>query len=248
MRGELDGDRLLRDKGKLLLDLREVAVLRNAVGAHALVALAEEVVDLRLASRPAHAAHGIRDDPRGTDQPGLQQRQGWNQDAGRIAAGRCHERGVADPVAIYLGQSVDGFREELGGGVIVGVEFLVHRGAAETEIRAEINNNLAGGGQRNGELRRDPVGQGEKDHVRLLRQRGGVRLGKAERARHWMARKSREDAGQGLTGVLTRGHRDQLDTGMMQKEPDEFFAGVAGGADDGDADRIGKRAHDAVRG
>ena len=44
---------------KLLLDLREVPMLRHAVGPHALVALGVKVVDLRVPPRAAHAAHRV---------------------------------------------------------------------------------------------------------------------------------------------------------------------------------------------
>ena len=65
MRREIDDRRLSPEALlKLLLDLREVPVLRHAVGAHALVALGEEVVGLRVAPRAAHAAHAVDDDAR----------------------------------------------------------------------------------------------------------------------------------------------------------------------------------------
>ena len=53
---ELDLNRFARGEAELLLDFRQVPVFRNAIRAEALVALAEEIVGLRLATRPADSA------------------------------------------------------------------------------------------------------------------------------------------------------------------------------------------------
>ena len=49
-----------------------------------------------------------------------------------------------------------------------------------------------------------------------------------------MAGELREDLRQRLPGVLARGDGDQFRVRMVQQQPDEFFAGVTGRADDGD--------------
>ena len=59
VRSELDDHRRAGRERKLLLNLGKMPVLGHAVGAHALVALGEEIVHVRLAARATHAAEGI---------------------------------------------------------------------------------------------------------------------------------------------------------------------------------------------
>lgn len=64
--------------------------------------------------------------------------------------------------------------------MFVAVKFLIHRRAAQPEIRAQINDHTPELQQWHGELRRHAMRQGEKDDVRLLGQQFGIRLGKPQ--------------------------------------------------------------------
>ena len=50
-----------------------------------------------------------------------------------------------------------------------------------------------------------------------------------------MAREAREDLGEALSGVGPGRHGDEVDPRVIEKQADEFLAGIAGGTNDGDA-------------
>ena len=181
MRRELDGYRTAGRDRKLLLDFRKMPMLGDAVGPHAFVALDEQVIELGLAPRAAHAAERIGDDAVGLDQARLQQRNQRQQDAGGIASGGGHEHRFLDLRAIDLRQAVDRGFQQLRRRMVVRVELLVNSGALDAEIGAEIDDLAAGLQQGNGELRGDAVRQGQENDLRLLRQQFGVRFAEAQR-------------------------------------------------------------------
>ena len=49
-----------------------------------------------------------------------------------------------------------------------------------------------------------------------------------------MAREARKDLCNGLSRILPRGDRRELDVRMVEQEADEFFAGISGRSNDGD--------------
>ena len=118
--------------------------------------------------------------------------------------------------------------------MVVRVKFFVNLRALEPEVGAQINDHAAGVEQRHGVFGGDAVRQREKNHVGLLRQQFGVRLGEAQRLGFRMAGELWENLRERLPGVLARGDGDQFRVRMVQQQPDEFFAGVTGRADDGD--------------
>ena len=118
--------------------------------------------------------------------------------------------------------------------MVVRVKFLVNLRALEPEIGAQINDHAAGVEQRHGVFGGDAVRQREKNHVGLLRQHFGVRLGEAERLGFRMAGEFRKNLRQRLPGVLARGDGDQFRVRMVQQQLHEDFAGVTGRTDDGD--------------
>ena len=65
--------------------------------------------------------------PCGLMSPALQQRNGRQQNARRVATRRGDERGLLDLLAINFGQAINGLRQQLGRGMVVRVEFLVNR-------------------------------------------------------------------------------------------------------------------------
>ena len=69
MRRELDHHPGAGGEGELFLDFRQMPVLGHAVGADAFIALAKEIIHLRLAARAADPAQGIGDDAVGLIRP-----------------------------------------------------------------------------------------------------------------------------------------------------------------------------------
>src|SRR5690606_1518269 len=96
---------------ELFLDLGKVAVPGNAVGPQALVALREQVRDLRLAPGAADAAERIDDDPGGIDQVLAEQGEEWQQYARGVAAGGRDESRARVRRAVGIVQAVNGAHE-----------------------------------------------------------------------------------------------------------------------------------------
>ena len=116
--------------------------------------------------------------------------------------------------------------------MIVSVEFFVNRSASDAEVRAQIDHLAACFEQRNGKFRGNPVGQSEEDELRLASKGFRVRLTERELARGRDVGEAGKYARQGLPGVLSRGYRAQANARMREKQPHQFFARVARGAND----------------
>ena len=112
---EDDPDGLAGRDGEDLVDFRHVAMVADAVGRDAFVALREVESGLRLAAAAGDAAFAVDDDASSRDDAGPQQRREGKDGRGRIAAGIGDERGPGDHVAIELGKAVDGFAESARG-------------------------------------------------------------------------------------------------------------------------------------
>src|SRR5205814_698451 len=73
MRCELNNHWLFGREAQLLLDLRQMPMLRNAIGTHAFIALDEQIVRLDFSSRATDAAQRIGDDPSGLNDSSAEQ-------------------------------------------------------------------------------------------------------------------------------------------------------------------------------
>jgi hypothetical protein len=237
VRGELDGDRLAGGERELLFDLGEVAVFGDGVGAEAFVALAEQIGGIGLAPGAADAAERVGDDLSGVDQAGADEREGGEEDAGWIAAGRGDDSGVADLVPVDFREAVDGLFEQVSGGVFMAVELQVAVGALESEVGAEVDEPSAALEQWNGEFGGDSVGERKKHEVGPVGEVVDVGFGEAEVLGAGVAGEAGEHGGDTLARVLTRGNGGEVDVGMIEEAAHEFFAGITGGADYGDSNR-----------
>ena len=74
----------------------------------------------------------------------------------------------------------------------------------------------------------------EKHNFGSRCQGNGVGLSELECVCHALSGKAGENLRESLADVLARGNRSQFGLRMMQEPMDEFFAGIAGGTDDGD--------------
>src|SRR5256885_3974532 len=108
--------------------------------------------------------------------------------------------------------------------MVVRIKLLVSRRTLQPEIRAQINNPATMPKQRDSELSRHAVWQGEENDFRVASEQICIRLGKTKPARGGVSRKSGKDLGNGLAGALPRGHRRQLNAWMVQKQANQFLA------------------------
>src|SRR5438552_4134588 len=95
---------------------------------------------------------------------------------------------------------INGLRKKIGRRMIVGIKLLVSRGALQPEIGAQIDNPATMPKQRNGELSRDAVRQGQENDFRIASEQVRVWFGKTKALRVRMGRESGENLGDGLTG------------------------------------------------
>ena len=143
---------------ELLLDLGDVAVARHAVRAQVLVDGHEVGLLGRGAPRARHP--GLRVDDQVVDQPRPRQRREREQRRGRIAARVRDQRGAADLLAVQLREAVDGLAEQLGR-LVLAVPAPVHRGVAQAEVGAQVDDANAPLAQLGHERRGRAVGVGD---------------------------------------------------------------------------------------
>lgn len=117
--------------------------------------------------------------------------------------------------------------------MIVGVEIFIDGGAFQPEIGAQINHLATQLQERRGVFGGDAMRQREENNLRGLGQRIGFGFGEAQGFGQGMIGEFGENLGDGLPGVLARGDDGEFDLRMMQEDSDQFFPGIAGGADDG---------------
>ena len=114
------------------------------------------------------------------------------------------------------------------------VKFMVNVGVFDPEIGAKIDNARAGGQKRLGKFGGEPVRQREKDNAGLTRDLFYVRIGKLQRGGSFGMSEARKNFGKRLSGELARRCCDKIDMWMAEKQADELFAGVTGGANNRD--------------
>ena len=168
VRHEGDCDILAAEPGKGLLDLGGVAVTRDLVGVEALVELGEVIALSGLSARAGHAAFAVADYALGADKTVSDSGRDSQRRTGGVAAGVCDKALALDLIAEKLGQTVNALRVQLlveeGSAVPFGVLVL----AFEAEVRAEVDERLAGAHALCGELLRKTVGESREDDVALL--------------------------------------------------------------------------------
>jgi hypothetical protein len=118
--------------------------------------------------------------------------------------------------------------------VVVSVKVLVNVCAFEPEIGAKVNHLAAQLKQRNSEFGGNTMRQGQKYDLSLFGEQFGFRFAETKRFCAGVIGKFREVLRKALSCVLAGGDGSQLDVWMRKKQPDEFFAGISGRADDRD--------------
>ncbi len=133
-----------------------------------------------------------------------------------------------------FGQSVDGFCQQVRGGMRSTVKLLVDRGIVEPEVGAEVDHPETLVEKGDGIIRGGTVGQGQKGdggsagghrlHVRL--DEGQVRAGEAGEAG--------KDLLDPLPGIGPGSDRGETGGGVGEQEPDQLHAGISARAENGD--------------
>ena len=136
MGGEADGHRLSCGIGKLLLDLRRMAVGSHPVSLDALIDLAVKIVHLGPSACPGGAGLGVNNQGIGIDQPLLHQGIHRQKGAGRETPRIGNQPGLPDLFPVHLGKAVNRFPKELGRLMLQLIPFLINRLILDSEIGA----------------------------------------------------------------------------------------------------------------
>ena len=159
-----------RQPGQLLLHLGHVPVAADAVGAHALVDLAEGQLRLGVATGARHASLGV--DHEVGDESGARQRCQRQDGGGGEAAGRPDDghRGIGqrrELGAMQLRQPVHGLRQELRRGVLEAVPAGIVGSIAQPEVGPEVDDPRALRHKIRDQRGGGAVGEGQEDGVGL---------------------------------------------------------------------------------
>ena len=157
------------------------------------------------ASRSREALLGVDHDV--GDQPGARKRREAEQRGRRIAARVCDDRGALDPLAVQLGQAIDGLREQIRTRVLA-VPTLVGCERGEPEVGAQIDHARAAVAQTADRRRGRRVGIGDDRRVELA---VGVEVELLDLQRHAIAWIQVIQASADLRASC---HRDQLEARM----------------------------------
>ena len=150
---------------EVLLDLRRVAVVEQAVGVEVLVDGAERGVGLGGPTGARDATRRIHDEPGALDEAGVEQRGERERRRGHVAAGRGDESGADEVLAVALGQPVDGLGEQLGLVVLEAVPLRVQRGVLQPVGGREVDDAADPAHELRGERHRRLVGQAHEHDV-----------------------------------------------------------------------------------
>ena len=203
MRIELEHDLRAREGRKLLLDLREVPVLRQAVGLGALGPLDVKVLFLYFLAGAADAAEGIHDDVILRNHAGLEQRCERHDRTRRVATRRGRELDLGFPLRVgQLGQHEPRLRQQFRR-MVRAIVFFVGGEIGDPEISAEIHDLPAGGHEGLGEIGGGAMRQGQEPQVHIMARgnRGGIGIDELQLLRGGTAQ-SGNDLGHGLARVL----------------------------------------------
>ena len=166
MRRKLETDLSARHLGELLLDLRRMPVICDAVRSDGFRRLRVDQRNVSLSSGACDSRFGVDDDAVRIDQPLFAQQRGNRQYAGRRIAARVgHQARVFYLISPELRQSVDLFRDELSGRMLRLVPLFVDRRIVQTKIRAEIHELHAFFYSQPGDIEHQAVRQSRKHHV-----------------------------------------------------------------------------------
>ena len=192
--------------------------------------------DLCLPSRAGDARLAVGDQVQRIDQPRGQQRLVAQLYRGRVAAGQPDDARAADRLAVDLGQAVDRLFEQPGAGVRHLVPAFELGRVSQAEVGREVDQPHTGFKQRGRRIHRDPVRGGEEHHVAVGQPgRRGIRERDAD-----PTAQAGEHLGHRHAGFLARGDRLQVGIRMRGQQAQQLDAGVAGAADDADAQTPGR--------
>ncbi|OIQ73395.1 hypothetical protein GALL_449670 [mine drainage metagenome] len=217
---------------QLFVDLRAVAMALDAVGLEIVRRLAEQQADFRLASRSRNARSAVGDQVVSLDQPRRAQQWGVAQlHRGRVTTRVGDDARLGDGLAVEFDQAVRGLVQEFGAGVLHAVppgEFVQ---VLQAEVGGQIDDAHAGIDQAAGLRHRHAMRGGEKHHVAGVQGRV-VRSGKRQID---LSAQAGEHVGYRHAGLFAGGDGHEFGVRMARQQAQQFHPGVAGAADDADA-------------
>ncbi len=235
MRGEGETDGRAGDLRELLLDLRRVTVdPADFVRADALGRLGQVGGARGIATRAAHAALRVHDDPCRLDQSIAEQGRERQDAGGGVAARNRDEIGGGERGAMELDQAISSLSEEIGRAMLA-VPARVHRGITQAKVGAEIEDRAIASAQGSRHGRAMPVGEREEREIRGVRDGVGVEVGDLPVED---PREGRKDVGDPCAGGATTTERPELKVGMGEDATHQLAACIPCRSDD-------RRAHGA---
>src|ERR1043165_3072219 len=111
--------------------------------------------------------------------------------------------------------------------MFVTVELPIDLRLSDPEVRAEIDDARAQLQKRRGGLDRHAMGQSKEDGLGLGAQLFGGWFAELDRVRGGMQSSAWENVGDALARKLPRGTGHELRARVLQKQPDQLFAGVS---------------------
>ena len=142
-----------------------VAVPSDVVGLEIVGRFAEQEPDFCLATRARYARFRVRDQMRGIDDAGLDQRQEAKLDGGGVTAGIANDARLGNGRAMHFRQAVHRLGEQIRAGVRHLVPALEERRVLEAKIRGQVDDLHPGSDQFPRLTHGDAMGCREEDHM-----------------------------------------------------------------------------------
>ncbi len=221
-----------RDAAQLFVDFRPMPVPFDAVGLEIVRSFAEQQTDFRLAARARNPRGAVGHEVGGLHEAGGAQQGGKAQlHRGGIAAGIGNNTGLGNGLAVQFRQAVNRLLQQIGAGVLHAVPLGELGQVLQAEVGGQIDKAHTGIEQPPGLSHGHPVRRGEKDDVAGV-QRCVVRRGEGKID---LPAQAGEHIGHRGARFLARGDGGQLGLGVAGQQPQQLHPGVAGTANDANA-------------
>jgi hypothetical protein len=211
-----------------LLDLGDVLVLPEPVGAQVVRDLDEAVVLARLAPRARHAGEARHRDAAPQPEPRLHEGREGERDRGGVAARVRDELRAGEALAGELGQPVARLREELRGRVVEAVPGTVRGRIGKAERAGEVDDPRPLGEELRREGRRHLGRRGEEDDLGV----GALALGERPVAQGAGGAVEREPIPGRLVRPAVGVEGGEADLRVTGEQAGQLEPGVPGGAHD----------------
>ena len=217
--------------GKFLVELGHVAVVADAVSVKAFGHFREQHILARRPPRPGHARFGVDDDLVGIDRVRLQQRDQRQLGAARVAAGIGDEPRRLDLSPIDLGETVDRVFLQFGRGVGMAVPARIGGRIGQAEIGRKIDDLDARRARQQMLDHRLRRGVRQRAESKIKPERLPIDGIERRQRRQGEGQELRKHVRHRLAGPAIGGQQHDFRARMADEQPQQFRAGIAGGAE-----------------